>query len=73
MSAPMCYWCRHFIKNPHDYPKCAAFPEGIPGDILFWEVDHRVPNHGDGGIVFEQDPASTPFDQVIADEVFKTK
>lgn len=31
---------------------CAAFPGGIPDEILFEGFDHRKPFPGDGGIRF---------------------
>lgn len=34
--------------------KCAAFPEGIPSDIVRLGADHRVRFPGDGGIRFQQ-------------------
>lgn len=48
MIIPMCYLCQHY----RDGDKCAAFPAGIPGDILFSKADHRRPYPGDRGIRF---------------------
>lgn len=40
-------------------PACAAFPKGIPVQILDGTVDHRQPFPGDGKIVFiEQIPGT---------------
>lgn len=33
---------------------CAAYPRGIPAQMLFEGADHRTPQDGDGGIRFRQ-------------------
>jgi hypothetical protein len=70
MVAPMCYSCVHWVDDPEDYPKCAAFPDGIPPTILFWEASHLVPIPNDNGIQFEQDPGKRPLDMEIVNAVF---
>lgn len=50
-----CMKCKHLHK-PVDGDwgyKCAAFPAGIPEEIITGEVEHRQPYDGDNGIVFE--------------------
>jgi|CXWL01.1.fsa_nt_gi hypothetical protein len=50
----LCYHCVHWKdNNDADEPMCAAFPDGIPTQILNGRMDHRRPVHGDNGIVFE--------------------
>ena len=44
-----CAECEHF----YGFLTCAAFPEGIPHEIVTGEVDHTEPYEGDNGIRFE--------------------
>jgi hypothetical protein len=53
VSAPLCIFCRH-LKDGQ--VRCAAFPRGIPDEILFALHDHREPYEGDQGIRFELKP-----------------
>jgi len=32
---------------------CAAFPDGIPRDVLIGKINHRLPTPGDRGLRFE--------------------
>ena len=51
----ICNKCVHILPTPtgESYPRCKAFPKGIPEVILTGEVDHRKPFKGDNGIQFE--------------------
>lgn len=55
-TIPQCFDCRHYRD---DY-RCAAFPAGIPDDILTNAADHRRPHPGDHGIRFEEREAPKP-------------
>lgn len=47
-----CMLCKHFIYA--DRPKCTAFPDMIPFEIVVGDADHRLPYPGDKGIKFER-------------------
>ena len=58
---PQCTACIHFRANY----ACAAFPGGIPEDVLFNRVDHREPVEGDNGVRFEAKAGKQhPFEEV---------
>lgn len=51
---PICFDCKHL--NGKAPLKCAAFPDGIPKEILLGENDHTEPLPGQkNDIVFEAD------------------
>ena len=52
IPAPLCLFCKHLGEGT----RCAAFPGGIPDEILFGEVEHDAPFPGDHGIRFELKP-----------------
>lgn len=45
----ICLACR----NLRSADTCSAYPDGIPGKILFEHFDHRLPYPGDRGTRFE--------------------
>lgn len=45
----VCLYCKHKTEGA----TCAAFPDGIPEDILNQDNDHTEPVEGDNGIQFE--------------------
>jgi len=50
MFSTQCSLCKHKNKEAVG---CAAYPSGIPWDVLRGEQDHRKPYAGDNGIRFE--------------------
>lgn len=47
-----CVTCKR--KSPFG-PSCAAFPDGIPDEILDGTNRHTEPYPGDGGLIYERD------------------
>lgn len=57
---PQCYECKHGYGTYFTVPKCDAFPEGIPKEIIYDADDHSNPLPGQkNSIVFE--PIAKPF------------
>lgn len=56
LQVAQCVRCKHLLSNA----RCAAFPEGIPADILENRHDHRRPYPGDNGIRFESEEQAAP-------------
>lgn len=52
MTPALCDSCQRFTEDE----TCAAFPGGIPEDILWDGADHRVSRPGDRGVVYLPDP-----------------
>ena len=64
---PNCFkrQCIHFLgvvsdgeEELNERPVCAAFPDGIPHDIAYGDVQHTEPFPGDHGILFEEKPSA---------------
>lgn len=53
---PVCFYCRHLTV----WPKCKAFPDGIPKNIRDGAL-HDKPQQGDHGMQFS--PAMKPPEQ----------
>jgi hypothetical protein len=62
-AVSQCDVCAHF-RSPfaaseeiedRPTPKCAAFPDGIPQEIITMRFDHREPFEGDHGIQWKSD------------------
>ena len=47
---PLCRTCKHY--NHGSIPSCAAYPDGIPGEIISGIVRHIIPRPEDHGIQF---------------------
>lgn len=52
----LCVYCELFDHDDEGYPVCAAFPNGIPTEIIQGDFDHREPYEGDGDITFVPGP-----------------
>ncbi len=53
--SPICFDCVHFHGMVQRKPRCDAFPDGIPREIILSsEQKHDTPYPGDHGIQFEQ-------------------
>lgn len=62
--APQCLYCRRYYMGDNRMGfRCEAFPNGIPEDILWWQVDHQQSVDGDRGLRFD------PLDQKAAETV----
>lgn len=51
---PACFECAHFRGAYKGLPRCEAFPDGIPRDLMKRDAKHDAPYPGDHGITFTQ-------------------
>jgi hypothetical protein len=68
--APICLGSRRFNHADEEGLTCAAFPTGIPSDIVLSGADHRESYLGDGRLLFD------PVDEEAAKharELFETR
>jgi len=49
---PICYSCKHFDHFGVGF-RCAAYPFGIPREIIMGDIDHKEPYFNDNGIQYE--------------------
>lgn len=61
VPVPLCLSCV-YLNREGPGMVCAAYPSGIPDEILDSDVDHRLPYTGDNGIQFVQAPGAPPPD-----------
>lgn len=60
LITPLCWECKHY-ETGHSRPNgCAAFPFGIPPEILVSDFDHNLPHPEDNGIQFEPSEVAAP-------------
>lgn len=66
----ICTMCEHYgVGAAEEDPTlrtCAAFPDGIPDEIIRLGFDHRQPFDGDGGVMFSP---KGPVDVARIDEI----
>ena len=51
---PACFECKHFQGAWKGLPRCKAFPNGIPRELMQREAKHDKPYPDDHGFRFEQ-------------------
>lgn len=64
---PQCTYCAR-VDPDSIYPRCPAFPGGVPPPIVQNVHDHRSEYPGDGGVRFEPSPR---FPQHILDKLYE--
>lgn len=54
MKTIQCWYCIHYLSDSkNQLPSCAAFPDGIPEQILIGKFNHIKPYKGDNGITYK--------------------
>lgn len=54
VKASPCPLCKHLLTKRGETPRCNAFPDGIPMEIIRGDVLHLDPIEGDNGIQYER-------------------
>ncbi len=49
IESPKCFSCKHYTGDL----ACHAFPDGIPGNVLSWDLPHDEPISGDNGLQYQ--------------------
>jgi len=55
LNAPMCLACTRYDPETGG---CAAYPGGVPDEIIRGEWDHRVGKPGDHGLLYDAKPGA---------------
>ena len=56
IATALCLTCKHLKAVRGEVPKCDAYPDGIPPEIILAKVVHDKPYAGDHGIQYEPKP-----------------
>ena len=61
VKIPPCMDCKNYIgRNNEDKDICKAFPDGIPDNVFWGDINHKTHIDGDNGYKFESLYESTP-------------
>lgn len=44
---PLCLYCRRYLPETENPPRCGAFPQGIPDDIFDGIISHTASERGE--------------------------
>lgn len=57
---PVCFDCAHFQGAWKGKPRCKAFPDGIPRELMRRGAKHDAPYSGDHGFRYKPIDSGTP-------------